>query len=214
MLIAVGKTQEIYCGGNYHHINHTAVEEIQKKYNLIYADPPWNYSDVRGGKIMHGGIGRHYKTLKTEEICKLPIKDLADEDCLLFIWATMPNLPEVFKVITAWGFKYSTIGFTWVKLNSQNMKPFFGIGNYTKSNAELCFIATRGKTLKFKKSNKISSIILSKRREHSRKPDEARRRIELLFGNIPKIELFARQKFEGWDCWGNEVPKEVQKVLL
>jgi site-specific DNA-methyltransferase (adenine-specific) len=184
-----------------------------KKYNIIYADPPWEYSDVSSYRIMHGGVNRHYKTMSTYDICSLPIKDLAADDCILFIWVTFPALREVFKVIEAWGFEYKTIGFTWIKMNKKNGKPFFGIGYYTRSNAELCLIATKGKPSKVSKSKKVSSVIISNRRQHSRKPDQARERIIKLCGDVPRIELFARERFSGWDVWGNESPRYIQKTL-
>lgn len=183
------------------------------KYNVIYADPPWDYSDVHTWKKMGGGVRGKYQTMQIEEIKALPVENLCAEDCLLFLWVTFPNLKEGLEVIEAWGFRYVTIGFTWIKLNSDNGKPFFGIGYYTKSNAEVCLIGVKGMPSKLKISDNISSVIISKKREHSRKPDEARLRIEKLVGGVPKIELFARQKFEGWDCWGNEVPREKQKIL-
>lgn len=186
---------------------------MNKKYNVIYADPPWDYSDVHTWRKMGGGVRGKYKTLSIEEIKNLPIKEMCLDDCLLFIWVTFPNLKEGLEVIEFWGFKYITIGFNWVKLNKDNGKPFFGIGYYTKSNAEVCLIGSKGKPSNIKKSDNISSIIISKKREHSRKPDEARRRIELLCKDVPKIELFARQRFEGWDVWGDQAPKEVQEVL-
>jgi len=182
------------------------------KYKIIYADPPWKYSDVRGWDIMCGGVEGHYNTMSVKEICDLPIKELSDENCLLFLWVTFPCLKEGLEVMEKWGFKYTSIGFTWVKLNT-NGSPFFGIGFYTKSNAEICLIGKKGKVTDLVISNKVSSVILSKRREHSRKPDEARTRIVELCGDVPRIELFARQKFEGWDSWGNETPKDCQKLI-
>jgi site-specific DNA-methyltransferase (adenine-specific) len=187
---------------------------VGKKYNIIYADPPWAYSDVHTWKKMSGGVAKHYKTMNTDEICKLKIKEISAEDCLLFIWATFPKLKEVFKVIEAWGFEYVTIGFTWVKLNKKNKKPFFGLGYYTKSNAEICLIAKKGKPSNLKISNCVSSIIISEKREHSRKPDEARERIVELLGDKPRIELFARQKAEGWDIWGNELKNSIDLTKL
>lgn len=161
---------------------------------------------IRGIKC-GGGVSRHYDTMKTEEIEKMGqvIGKIAEENCMLFIWATFPNLIEALKTIEAWGFTYKTLGFSWIKTNRKNGNPFFGIGFYTKSNCEVCLIGTKGKPSKLKISNKVSSCIISERREHSKKPDEARERIEALVGSVPKIELFARQETEGWDCWGNEV---------
>ena len=133
------------------------------------------------------------------------IQDISAEDCMLFMWATFPNLIEAIETIKAWGFTYKTLGFSWIKTNKNNGKPFFGIGFYTKSNCEVCLLAIKGKPSNLKVSDSISSCIISEKREHSRKPDEARKRIEQLVGQVPKIELFARQTVEGWDCWGNEV---------
>lgn len=154
-----------------------------------------------------GGVSKHYKTMQKEEIEKMGIviQKIAAENCLLFMWATFPNLKEALQVIEKWGFTYKTLGFSWIKTNRKNKKPFFGIGFYTKSNCEVCLIGIKGKPGQLIKSNNVSSCIISERREHSRKPDEARERIEELVGDVPKIELFARQAYENWDCWGNEV---------
>lgn len=181
-----------------------------KKYNIIYADPPWNYTDVDTWRKMGGGVKGHYPTMKIDEICKLPIKKMCKEDCILFLWVTFPKLKEGLQVIESWGFNYKTIGFTWIKTNKLNGKPFFGIGYYTKSNAEICLIATKGKVSNLKVSNKVSSVIISPRREHSRKPDEIRDKIVELLGDRPRIELFSRQKVDGWDCWGNEVNSDIE----
>lgn len=182
-----------------------------KKYKIIYADPPWEYSDVHSWKKMGGGILGKYDVMSIWEICALPVKKIADNNCILFLWTTFPNLKESLMVMEAWGFKYSTLGFSWIKLNKENGKPFFGIGYYTKSNCEVCLIGSKGHPPK--KSNYISSVIISKKREHSRKPDEARDRIVKLCGDLPRIELFAREKHQGWDVWGNQTPKYTQKIL-
>ena len=183
------------------------IYNTDKKYNIIYADPPWKYSDVHTWKKMGGGVARHYKCMTIDEIKDMgnTIKKISDDDCILFLWCTFPNLLEGLEIIKAWGFTYRTLGFSWIKTNKNNGKPFFGIGFYTKSNCEICLIGAKGKPGKLKKSNYVSSCIISERREHSRKPDEARDRITQLVGQVPKIELFARQYAEGWDCWGNEV---------
>jgi len=175
-----------------------------KKYNIIYADPPWDYRDKRNKhKRLCGGSAVHYKTMKTEEIIALPIKHISDDNCILFIWATFPNIKETFKVIDGWGFVYKTLGFSWIKINKNDRKPCFGIGHYTKSNCEVCLIATKGKIEI--KSNKVSSVIISQREEHSKKPDIARDKIVELVGDLPRIELFARQKIEGWDYFGDDI---------
>lgn len=159
------------------------------------------------GTKWDGGVARHYKTMNIKDIINMKdkIKKLAADNCLLFMWVTFPNLKQGLKVIEEWGFIYKTLGFSWIKTNKKNGKPFFGIGFYTKSNCEVCLIGIKGKPGKLIKSNKISSCIISERREHSRKPDEARERITELVGQVPKIELFAREEVKGWDCWGNEI---------
>lgn len=183
------------------------IYNTDKKYNIIYADPPWSYRDKRTDKKISGGAESHYKTMKIESIEEMgeTIKKISAEDCMLFMWATFPNLIEAINTIKAWGFTYKTLGFSWIKTNKKNGKPFFGIGYYTKSNCEVCLLAIKGKPSNLKVSNYVSSCIISEKREHSRKPDEARDRITQLVGQVPKIELFARQYAEGWDCWGNEV---------
>lgn len=181
------------------------IYNTNKKYNIIYADPPWSYNDKRKGKKMSGGAENHYPTMKIQDLKNMGISRICDENCMLFMWATFPNLQEGLDLIKAWGFKYKTLGFSWIKLNKKNKKPFFGIGFYTKSNCEVCLIGIKGRLGKIIKSKKVSSCIISERREHSRKPDEARERITQLVGDVPKIELFARQQVEGWDCWGNEI---------
>ena len=141
--------------------------------------------------------------MTTEDIENLPIKDISASDCILFMWVTMPFLKDCFDVIKSWGFKYKTCAFTWIKQNKKSNSLFWGMGSWTRANAELCLIATKGKPKR--QSAKVHSVIMSKIREHSRKPDETRNKIVELCGDIPRIELFARQSVDGWDCWGNEV---------
>ena len=184
------------------------------KYQIIYADPPWEYRNM--GNI-EGAATQHYCTMSQKEIESLPIKKIAAENCILFLWATFPKLQEALNTIKAWGFEYKTVGFVWVKKN-KNGTPFFGIGWYTKSNAEICLIGTKGKPPK--KSNKISSIIETTISDHSRKPHIVRKKIVELCGDVPRIELFARgdkerdlfgdNVFDGWDVWGNEVDSDIE----
>lgn len=150
-----------------------------KKYNIIYADPPWSYKD----KALSGNRGAccKYPVMSIEDICNLPVNQIADKDCILFMWVTMPKLNECFKVMEAWGFEYKTSAFTWVKKNKKS----------------------EGKPKRVSAS--VHSVIISSIEEHSKKPNEARERIVQLCGDIPRIELFARQYADGWDCWGNEV---------
>lgn len=169
-----------------------------KKYDIIYADPPWSYRNM--GNIQ-ATANSHYKTMTLEDLKKLPVNELARENSILFMWATFPKIDEALDLIKAWGFEYKTVGFTWVKKNKRGGN-FFGVGWYTKSNAEVCLIGVKGKAPKI--SNSVSSIIESIREEHSKKPDIVREKIIEFSGNIPRIELFARQQVGGWDCWGDE----------
>jgi len=179
-----------------------------KKYNIIYADPPWSYRDKRDKHPrLCGGASAHYPTMSIQDIKNLPVKDLADENAILFLWATFPNLQEALDVIKAWGFTYKTLGFSWIKTNKNNGKPFFGIGYYTKSNCEVCLIGVKGKPPKV--SNSVSSVVIAPREQHSKKPDIVRDKIVELCGDLPRIELFARQSTPGWDVWGNEVDCDI-----
>jgi site-specific DNA-methyltransferase (adenine-specific) len=172
-----------------------------RKYNIIYADPPWKYGGGKN-KSFAGLAVDQYQTMRTKDICALPVANIA-EDAVLFLWTTFPQLQEAFTVAQTWGFTYRTAAFTWVKLN-KNGTPFFGLGFWTRSNAEVCLIFTKGNYPR-RVGNRVSQIIMTVRERHSQKPREARERIVELMGDLPRIELFARQQADGWDCWGNEV---------
>ena len=178
-----------------------------KKYEVIYADPPWEYRESGGVTNSHGMAKQHYHTMPTYQICNLPVRRLAYSNSVLLMWATFPNIDSALKVMDAWGFKYKTAAFVWVKMNKKNNEPLWGMGSYTRANAEICLlgIGENTKAKQMVKSRNVHSVIMSPIEEHSKKPDEARKRIERLFGNVDKIELFARQEVDGWDCWGNEV---------
>jgi N6-adenosine-specific RNA methylase IME4 len=171
-----------------------------KKYNIIYADPAWDYTEWPTGTR---NPYLHYKCMGINDICNLPVKNIADIDCVLFLWVTYPMLQDSFKVIESWGFKYKTAGFVWVKKNKNTDTPFIGCGSWTRANSELCLIATKGSMLRLDAS--ISQIIESPIEEHSKKPVMVRELITRLVGELPRIELFSRQAVNGWDCWGNEV---------
>jgi N6-adenosine-specific RNA methylase IME4 len=171
-----------------------------RKYNIIYADPAWSYTDWENGLR---NPTTHYKTMTIDDICNLPVKNIADNDCVLFLWVTYPLLQDCFKVIESWGFKYKTAGFVWVKKNKSSDSNFFGCGNWTRANSELCLIATKGKPQRLDAS--ISQIVESPIEEHSKKPNSIRNLITDLVGKLPRIELFSRKQIDGWDCWGNEV---------
>ena len=180
-----------------------------KKYNIIYADPAWSYEDK--AKSGNRGASCKYQTLSIEDIANLPVKNIASNDCVLFLWVTMPKLNEIWDVIDSWGFKYKTCAFTWIKKNKLQPTFFMGMGSWTRSNAELCLLATKGKP---KRQNAgINSIIYKPIREHSQKPKCVRDQIVKLCGDIPRIELFAREEIEGWDCWGNQTSKYTNKWI-
>ena len=180
-----------------------------KKYNLIYADPPWSF----GGGGVYQDNGRpqretkdQYPLMKTSDICNLPISDIAADDCLLFLWVTDQHLPDALEVIKAWGFEYSTVGFYWVKKTNKG-NTCFNVGCWTMKSVEICLIATRGKPLKFKQKRNIKQLVEAERKVHSQKPQDVRDRLIELVGDIPKIELFARTKPVGFDVWGNQTDK-------
>ena len=178
-----------------------------KKYNIIYADPPWEYRQSGSKKNSRGMAKQHYNTMKTEDICKLPIRDIATDDSICFMWATFPNIDQALKALTSWGFIYKTAAFVWIKKNKKSNSNFWGMGAWTRANAEVCLIGISKKTKASDcvKSHAVHQIIESCVEHHSKKPDETRNRICKLLGDLPRIELFARQYADGWDCWGNEV---------
>ena len=155
----------------------------------------------------NGDIEKHYPTMVLDEIKALPVKELADKDCVLLLWATLPMIPETLQVIKAWGFEYKTTAFVWVKLARHSDGIFWGMGYWTRSNVEICMLATKGHP--HRKARNIHQVIISHVEEHSKKPAEARRRIEALIGDVPRIELFARRPAAGWDVWGNEVVSDI-----
>ena len=174
---------------------------INKKYQIIYADPPWSYRD----KASAGNRGASFKYDVQDHkwICGLPVENISDDNCVLFLWITMPQLPNVFEVIKEWGFVYKTCAFTWVKRNKLQPSWFMGMGNWTRANSELCLLATKGKPKRV--SAAVHSVVDTPIEKHSKKPDVVKDRIVQLCGDLPRIELFARQKTEGWDAWGNEL---------
>lgn len=181
-----------------------------KEYQIVYADPPWTYKvwSINGNKR---SACQHYPTMTQEDLQQLPIQKILAKDAVLLMWVTAPCLEEGLELIKKWGFIYKTIGFTWIKKNRNTDSLFWGMGYYTRANAELCLLATKGKPLK-RISRAVHQVIESPVREHSRKPDEVRSRITQLFGNLPRIELFARHKTEGWHVWGNEVESDLNFI--
>lgn len=182
------------------------IHKYMKKYKIIYADPPWSFK-VWSKKGLDRSAENHYRTMSKESIQNIPIVKLSDKDCALFLWVTAPCLEEGLELIKAWGFKYKTIAFSWIKKNKKSDSLFWGMGYWTRANTELCLLATRGKPKRISAS--VHSVVVTPIESHSKKPQEVRNRIVSLMGNIPRIELFARQKTEGWDIWGNELENDV-----
>jgi N6-adenosine-specific RNA methylase IME4 len=172
-----------------------------RKYSVIYADPPWSY-EIRNGAGTDRAVENHYPTMALEELEALPVGSLAADDCALFVWAVMPQLPEALRLISTWGFEYKTCAFVWTKLTQdEDHRYATGMGNWTRANAEVCLIGTRGSPVR--RNADVHQIVAAPRMEHSRKPDEVAARIERLVPG-PYIELFARGQRDGWDVWGKQ----------
>ena len=182
-----------------------------KKYKIIYADPPWQYR-VYSKKGQGRRAENHYPTMNIKDIMALPVDKIADKDCILFLWITFPCLKEGIEVMERWGFKYKTCGFNWVKRNKKKNTYFMGLGFWTRSNSEVCLIGTKGQPKRVSKS--VPQICDARIMEHSRKPAEIRERIVELCGELPRIELFARDKVKGWDSLGDEMDgKDIREAL-
>lgn len=209
------------------------------KFGAIYADPPWRFltRSAKGRDRCPDGFrtavgrnaqrknhaARHYKTMSLEEIKAMPVANLAADDCILFLWAIDPMLPQAFEVAAAWGFEYKTVAFVWAKTkipsvvskllplipntrNDLDLESLFpiGTGYWTRANPEICLLFTKGSPKRLDCG--VRKLIVSERREHSRKPDCVHGRIERLVGG-PYVELFGRRKRKGWTVWGNQTDK-------
>jgi N6-adenosine-specific RNA methylase IME4 len=177
--------------------------DISKKYNVIYADPPWTFKTF-SDKGKDRSPENHYNVMNLKDICNLPVNKIANDNSVLLMWVIDPLLDKAFEVINAWGFKYKTVGFTWAKTNRKTMGFFTGLGYWTRGNPEMCLLATKGKPKRISKS--VPQLVVEQRREHSRKPDIMYNHIENLLEG-PYIELFARTQRPGWDSWGNQTDK-------
>jgi len=174
--------------------------DLKGGYNIIYADPPWDYENDQCGAPTRGGIT--YPTMPIDDICSLPVGDIAHDNCALFLWATWPKLKQALQVIDAWGFDYRTCAFDWVK-TYQNGTSYCGLGHWTRLGTEPCLFARRGKIKRYNKN--VYQQVFAPIGKHSQKPPEVRDKIINLCGDLPRVELFARQRVDGWDCWGNEL---------
>ena len=181
-----------------------------RRYEVIYADPPWDYK----GQLQHAGPGsgdsggavRHFSTVTTRELACLPMEKIAADDSLLFLWATSPHLDQAIALGKAWGFAWATVAFVWDK---QRVNP----GHYTLSQCELCLVFKRGRIPAPRGARNVRQLVSAPRGRHSEKPAEVRARIEAMFPQQSKIELFARSRAPGWDSWGEEAPHQESRTF-
>lgn len=178
-----------------------------KKYRIIYADPPWHFGG--GGVYQSGGrplrkTSDKYRLTKTKDLVRIPVEQIAAENSVLFMWTTDQHIPEALELMKAWGFRYCTVAFYWLKKREKGGTAF-NVGCWTMKSVEQVLLGIKGRPMYLKKSKNIKQFVEAERTEHSKKPDEIRKRIVELLGDIPRIELFAREKTQGWDVWGDEV---------
>ena len=175
-----------------------------KKYNIIYADPPWSFGSkaYQDNNREFDKLENHYGTMTIQDIKNLKIPTF--NDCVCFMWTTDAHLKEALEVMESWGFKYKTIAFIWVK-KYESGSLVYNFAPWTLKSCEICILGIKGIMGKYKKANNVKQLVEAIRTKHSKKPNEVRKRIVDLFGDIPRIELFAREKAEGWDSWGLEV---------
>lgn len=177
-----------------------------KKYNIIYADPPWRYKENWG----NGSNEHTYLTMSVDEIKALPVKTVTDESAHLYLWVTNPFMKEGLEICESWGFTYKTL-LTWVK-TYRTGEPEMGMGYYFRSATEHIIFGVKGK---MKIQNKITKNIFNYINPqklgftHSKKPDDVRNLIVSWSGDLPRVELFARNSTSGWDVWGNEVESDI-----
>ena len=182
-------------------------------YEEIYADPPWYFGDgipsVSGANSTPRTLEEHYDTMRPNELRDFfaaDVAQLASDDCVLIMWTTDAHLSLALELGTLAGFTYKTVAFIWNKKTSKGNQVCF-MGKWTMKGSEIALLFTKGKAHRLLKSRKVRQLVEAERREHSRKPDEVARRIEQMFPDSPKIELFARTQRPGWDVWGNEMEK-------
>ena len=191
-----------------------------KKYQIIYADPPWQYGskELYGDKIngykdgqrkRFAKLERIYPTMNLQQIKDLPVKEITADNCACFMWSTDSHLKESIEVMESWGFRYKTIAFVWLKKYGTGTRVY-NFAPWTLKSTEICLLGIKGKMSKYKSRNDIKALVEAERTEHSKKPQEVMYRIENLFGGLEKIELFARSKRIGWDVWGNEVESDIE----
>ena len=173
------------------------------KYSVIYADPPWRYAQ----KGLQGAAAKHYPTMGLAGFCTLPVAVLAPPDRVLFLWATFPQLPEALQLIKAWGFTFKTVAFVWLKRNRKSPTWFYGLGYWTRGNAEICLLAKRGKPKRH--SAGVHQFIIPPVEEQSKKPDVPRDKIVELEGDLSRVVIVARKEKPGRAVWGTDVPRDL-----
>ena len=181
---------------------------MNKKYNIILADPPWSFNNKNTGGSMNSGSEAQYPVMNIQDLKNMPINEIADDDCVLFMWWVGSQPQEAIDLVNSWGFTIKTMtGFNWVKLTKRQL-PFFGMGFWTRAGSECCLIATKGKPKPASRSvRSVQTAIIGR---HSEKPGIIRNKIVELCGDVPRIELFARKKVSGWSSWGNEVESDIE----
>ena len=189
-------------------------QKTMKKFKIIYTDNPWSYNDPKGNDPAMGGI--QYNTMSNQELADLPINKIADKDCILFSWITMPKLSEAFSIIEAWGFTYTTCAFTWVKTNPKSGGIYSGLGHWVNGNAELCLLAKKGHPKRFEKN--VKQIQMHPRGKHSAKPPIIRDEIVRVAGDLERLEMFARERTPGWtsigyEITGNDIREDLDKLI-
>lgn len=180
------------------------------KYEVIYCDPPWKFDNKKTGGSMKSGADAQYPTMTVEQMRQMNVQSLCDDDCLLVMWWVGSQPKEAIDLAEAWGFKVKNMnGFVWRKL-TKNLLDFFGMGFYTRAVSESALIAVKGKATGLIKDHSVRSLISAPVGRHSRKPDEFRDAIEKLCGDVPRLEMFARESSEGWDLFGNECDNSIE----
>ncbi len=180
------------------------------KYQIIYADPPWQMRYAKGLASGFHVYDVPYPTMTDDEIVALPIRNIVDDNALLFLWVIDSRIPLIEKIMNTWGFKYVTVGFVWHKPRLDGTGSNANMTQYTRKSCEFCFIGKRGKGIvKQRIMNQFHQFIPLSKTVHSQKPQVIQSLIVKMCGDVPRIELFARKKVEGWDCWGNEVDSDI-----
>ena len=179
-----------------------------KKYNIVYADPAWDI-----GGCVHGGdhVNLPYQTMNDNEIIDIPVKNIVGDWGVLFMWCVDSKIPIMPEIMKAWGFEYKCLGFIWHKSAKHNNGDCAPFPNFTRRTCEYCFLGVSGKYKMLSKT--VNQMISTSPKKHSAKPVIFKEMIVKLCGDVPRIELFSRDKIEGWDAWGNQIPKTMQTVL-